>query len=77
MIVQAVLPCLLFAAKKSTLRMKGGTNVDMAPPINYLTEVFSSFAQKFGIHFSCNLLKRWLIFTVKKNNFNNLFICYY
>jgi hypothetical protein len=33
LIIQAILPCLLFAGKRSVIKMKGGTNVDMAPPI--------------------------------------------
>lgn len=36
LIIQAVLPCLLFAGKRSVIKMKGGTNVDMAPPIGRL-----------------------------------------
>ncbi|XP_046637601.1 RNA 3'-terminal phosphate cyclase-like [Daphnia pulicaria] len=58
LIIQAVLPCLLFAGKRSVIKMKGGTNVDMAPPIDYLTDIFSSFAKKFGAHFSCKLIRR-------------------
>ncbi len=37
--LQAVLPCLLFAPKSSKVILKGGTNVDMAPPIDYAIKV--------------------------------------
>ena len=59
--IQAVLPCLLFASKKSNIVMKGGTNVDFAPPIDYLTQVFAVAAKNFGINFNCNLIKRFVI----------------
>ncbi|KZS05841.1 RNA 3'-terminal phosphate cyclase-like protein [Daphnia magna] len=58
LIVQAILPCLLFAGKKSVIKMKGGTNVEMSPPLDYFTDVFSSVAKRFGISFSCKLIKR-------------------
>lgn len=60
LIIQAVLPCLLFAGKKSEIKIKGGTNVNMAPPIDYVNNVFSSLAKNFGIDFSCKVLKRLL-----------------
>lgn len=31
--IQAILPCLLFAGKRSVIKMKGGTNVEMSPPL--------------------------------------------
>ena len=37
--MQLALPCLLYAPKASTLILKGGTNAEMAPPIEYMTDV--------------------------------------
>ena len=37
--MQAALPCLLFANGPTRLVLRGGTNADMAPQIDYLTWV--------------------------------------
>ena len=39
LMLQAALPCLLFAPETSRLLLKGGTNAEMAPPIDYLVQV--------------------------------------
>ena len=39
LLLQTALPPLLFAARPSTVTLKGGTNADMAPPIDYTLEV--------------------------------------
>ena len=41
LLLQVSLPCLLFAppTSSSTLTLRGGTNADMAPPIDYITKV--------------------------------------
>ncbi len=46
LLLQAALPCLLFAPKSSKVTLKGGTNADMAPPIDYAIKVlFKLFCQ--------------------------------
>ena len=37
--MQLALPCLLYAPEVSKLILKGGTNAEMAPPIEYMTDV--------------------------------------
>ena len=37
--MQLALPCLLYAPETSKLILKGGTNAEMAPPIDYMTDV--------------------------------------
>ena len=39
LLVQVSLPCLLYAPSPSQLVLKGGTNAEMAPQIDYMTEV--------------------------------------
>ena len=39
LLIQAALPCLLFANGPTRLLLKGGTNAEMAPQIDYLTWV--------------------------------------
>ena len=37
--MQLALPCLLYAPETCKLILKGGTNAEMAPPIDYMTDV--------------------------------------
>ena len=37
--LQAALPCLLLAPSPSRLTLMGGTNAEMAPPIDYILQV--------------------------------------
>ena len=39
LLMQLALPCLLYAPETSKLILKGGTNAEMAPPIDYMTDV--------------------------------------
>lgn len=58
LLIQSALPCLLFAKKPCSLILKGGTNVAMAPPIDYLLHVFQPTLSKIGLNFSCELVRR-------------------
>lgn len=37
--MQVALPCLLYAPTTSRLILKGGTNAEFAPPIDYMVDV--------------------------------------
>jgi RNA 3'-phosphate cyclase len=39
LLIQISLPCIIFGPKDITLELKGGTNVDNAPQIDYITRV--------------------------------------
>ncbi|MEM4571035.1 MAG: RNA 3'-terminal phosphate cyclase, partial [Desulfurococcaceae archaeon] len=41
LIIQAILPVLLFSNCKSKVTIKGGTDVPLSPPIDYMIRVFS------------------------------------
>uniref|UniRef100_A0A8C0GR56 RNA 3'-terminal phosphate cyclase n=1 Tax=Chelonoidis abingdonii TaxID=106734 RepID=A0A8C0GR56_CHEAB len=43
LLLQVAMPCVLFAASPSELRLKGGTNAEMAPQIDYTVLVGNSF----------------------------------
>ncbi|XP_044264550.1 RNA 3'-terminal phosphate cyclase [Tribolium madens] len=58
LLLQAALPCSLFAKSHTTLRLHGGTNAEMAPQIDYTTEVFRPVLEKFGATFSFDLIRR-------------------
>lgn len=58
LLLQAALPCLLFADAPSVLRLRGGTNAEMAPQIDYTLSVFLPIAKKFGASCDIRVLKR-------------------
>ena len=39
LLLQVALPCLIYAPAESTVVLKGGTNCEMAPQIDYMTQV--------------------------------------
>lgn len=58
LLLQVALPCLLFANGETSLTLQGGTNAEMAPQIDYITEVFRAILEKFGATFHFELIKR-------------------
>lgn len=58
LLLQVSLPCALFADSEVTLRLRGGTNAEMAPQIDYMTEVFRPILEKFGATFDFDLIRR-------------------
>uniref|UniRef100_A0A8C9TH73 RNA 3'-terminal phosphate cyclase n=1 Tax=Scleropages formosus TaxID=113540 RepID=A0A8C9TH73_SCLFO len=58
LLLQVSLPCTLFADGPSELCLKGGTNAEMAPQIDYTLKVFKPIVEKFGVHFDCDLKMR-------------------
>jgi RNA 3'-terminal phosphate cyclase (ATP) len=39
LLIQVALPCILFSSGVTILKLRGGTNAEMAPQIDYTTEV--------------------------------------
>ncbi|KAG0435640.1 hypothetical protein HPB47_018380, partial [Ixodes persulcatus] len=58
LLLQVALPCLLFANGPSTLWLRGGTNAEMAPQIDYTLSVFQPALQKFGAAVDIRVLRR-------------------
>jgi len=60
LLIQVCLPCLVFSPQSHLpkLILKGGTNAENAPQIDYTTSVFQPIAEKFGINFDLNLIRR-------------------
>lgn len=58
LLLQVALPCILFADSPTKLILQGGTNAEMAPQIDYTTEVFRPIMEKFGATFDLDLLRR-------------------
>ncbi|KAK3907183.1 RNA 3'-terminal phosphate cyclase, partial [Frankliniella fusca] len=58
LLIQVILPCALFAPSPVHLTLKGGTNADMAPQIDYTVTVFKKILEKFGGNFEGCIEKR-------------------
>uniref|UniRef100_A0A673B337 RNA 3'-terminal phosphate cyclase n=1 Tax=Sphaeramia orbicularis TaxID=375764 RepID=A0A673B337_9TELE len=58
LLLQVALPCALFAESSSQLCLKGGTNAEMAPQIDYTLKVFKPIVEKFGVNFDCDVRMR-------------------
>ncbi|XP_063227109.1 RNA 3'-terminal phosphate cyclase [Bacillus rossius redtenbacheri] len=58
LLIQVALPCALFSDKVTVLKLKGGTNAEMAPQFDYTTEVFRPLLEKFGATFDYKIIKR-------------------
>jgi RNA 3'-terminal phosphate cyclase (ATP) len=58
LLLQVALPVAYFADGPITLDLKGGTNCDMAPQIDFTTEIFRPNLEKFGCSFDFDLMKR-------------------
>lgn len=58
LVLQCALPVLLFGCAPSELELIGGTNVGMAPQVDFMTEVLRPNLEKFGVSFDFDLIKR-------------------
>ncbi|TRY76993.1 hypothetical protein TCAL_10206 [Tigriopus californicus] len=58
LLAQVSLPVLLFADAPSTLDLKGGTNADMAPTVEYYDKVFRPNLALFGAQFDLTVKKK-------------------
>ncbi|XP_075981434.1 RNA 3'-terminal phosphate cyclase [Anticarsia gemmatalis] len=58
LLLQVALPCALMADGPVSLDLKGGTNADMAPQIDYITNIFLKYLQKFGIDVDIRIVRR-------------------
>lgn len=59
--MQVALPVALMARAQVQLDLRGGTNADMAPQIDYMGEVFRYLLNKFGADFSLDVHRRGLV----------------
>ncbi|XP_067004066.2 RNA 3'-terminal phosphate cyclase [Anabrus simplex] len=58
LLIQVALPCCLFGDRTAILKLRGGTNAEMAPQFDYITEVFRPLLEKFGATFDYKIIKR-------------------
>lgn len=58
LLIQAALPCAAFASSPTRLILRGGTNADMAPQVDYTIHVFRKVSAWFGLNFRLFLKTR-------------------
>nr|CAH7750300.1 unnamed protein product [Callosobruchus chinensis] len=58
LLLQVAVPVALFAESAVLLNLTGGTNTEMAPQVDFYTEVFRPNMEKFGATFDFELKKR-------------------
>jgi len=58
MIFQQIAPVLAFGDKESKVVLKGGTQTEWAPPIDYLQDIFLPTVAKMGLHANIEV-ERW------------------
>jgi RNA 3'-terminal phosphate cyclase (ATP) len=49
LVLQTIIPSLLFLKEKATITLKGGTHVPFSPSFHYLDRIFASFLKRMGI----------------------------
>ncbi len=50
LVLQTLIPALLFAGKRSSVTITGGTHVPFSPPFHFLSGVFVPFLERLGIN---------------------------
>lgn len=55
LLLQTLIPSLIFLKQKSTLTLKGGTHVPFSPSYNYISEVFAPILRIIGIEISLSI----------------------
>lgn len=58
LLIQAVLPVCLTSEGETLLRVRGGTDVPMAPPIDYMREVFLPNLRSIGARADLKVMRR-------------------
>ncbi|MFQ6092032.1 MAG: RNA 3'-terminal phosphate cyclase [bacterium] len=58
LILQALLPALLFGSEKSHVTIRGGTHVEWSPPAHYIMHVFLPTLRRMGANVNLSL-DRW------------------
>ncbi len=58
LVIQAILPALLYADRDSVVEIIGGTDVNWSPPIDYMRYVFKSILGKMGVDIGIEVRRR-------------------
>ncbi|MEW6675052.1 MAG: RNA 3'-terminal phosphate cyclase [Nitrospirota bacterium] len=55
LLLQSILPPLIFSKEKSSITLKGGTHVPFSPTFHYLSDVFVPMLSKLGVRLSLSI----------------------
>lgn len=72
--LQVSLPLVLFGSSPSVLHLKGGTNAEMAPQVDFMSEIFRPNLNKFGASFDFTLEHRGYSCLFNFSSMNQFFL---
>jgi RNA 3'-terminal phosphate cyclase (ATP) len=55
LVLQTIIPALIFSNEKTTITLRGGTHVSFSPSFHYLAGVFASFLKRIGIEIDLSI----------------------
>lgn len=55
LVLQTIIPSLIFLNRKTTVVLKGGTHVPFSPCYHYISEVFAPMLKKLGVRIELNI----------------------
>ncbi|WP_428724419.1 RNA 3'-terminal phosphate cyclase [Thermogladius sp.] len=58
LVMQAMIPVLLFSEREARVQITGGTDVEWSPPIDYMKHVFAYNMRLLGVEVKIDVLKR-------------------
>jgi len=58
LVIQAILPALLFADRDSIVEITGGTDVNWSPPVDYMRYIFLPMLKRLGVDIELEVKRR-------------------
>lgn len=58
LVLQAIMPAVLFSKKEFSINITGGTNVIWSPPVEYFENIFLDYAEKMGAKIKFDVMAR-------------------
>ena len=58
LLLQTILPCMLFSNSRCSVSLRGGTNAEMAPQIDFVDLILKPILARFSIVFDLNIVMR-------------------
>ncbi|EAR87137.2 RNA 3'-terminal phosphate cyclase (macronuclear) [Tetrahymena thermophila SB210] len=56
LMVQSLIPTMIFGKAQSTIKLQGGSDVNKSPPFETIQRILKPLLEKMGIHFNYNLI---------------------
>ncbi|KAL4474516.1 hypothetical protein ABPG72_016194, partial [Tetrahymena utriculariae] len=56
LMVQSLIPTMIFGKVQSTIKLQGGSDVNKSPPFETIQRILKPLLEKMGVHFNYNLI---------------------